>query len=61
MKTESNKKFPPALVGNTVRVPISDVDRGRGDAHNVMACVMEIKEDGFYCLGNKAGRYLLFD
>ncbi|KAL5238135.1 hypothetical protein ACI65C_005545 [Semiaphis heraclei] len=30
MKTRSNKKFPPALVGNTVRVPISDVDRGRG-------------------------------
>ncbi|CAI6358371.1 unnamed protein product [Macrosiphum euphorbiae] len=55
MKTRSNKKFPPALVGNTVRVPISDVDRGRGEAHNVLACVLEVTEDGFYRLGNKTG------
>eukprot|EP00102_Acyrthosiphon_pisum_P016228 XP_008187112.2 PREDICTED: uncharacterized protein LOC100575947 [Acyrthosiphon pisum] len=48
MKTRSNKKFPPALVGNTVRVPISNVDRGRGEAHNVLACVLEVTEDGFY-------------
>ncbi|KAL4089899.1 hypothetical protein QTP88_024835 [Uroleucon formosanum] len=41
MKAKSNKKFPPALVGNTVRVPISDVDRGRGEAHNVLACVLK--------------------
>lgn len=61
MKTRSNKKFPPALVGNTVRVPISDVDRGRGEAHNILACVLEVTEDGFYRLGNKTGTYCLID
>jgi len=60
MKTRSNKKFPLALVGNTVRVPISDVDRGR-EAHNILACVLEVTEDGFYRLGNKTGTFCLID
>jgi len=55
IETKSNKKSPPALVGNTVRVPISDVDRERGEAHNVLACVLEVTEDGFYRLGNRTG------
>jgi len=61
MKTRSNKKFPSALIGNTVRVPISDVDRGRGEAHNILSCVLEVTDYGFYRLENKTDTYCLID
>lgn len=51
----SSKQFPPASVGMTVRVPIPDVDRGRGDARNILAIVTEVTDDGFYRLGTKGG------
>lgn len=38
-------------MGTTNRVPISDVDRERGDSHNILAVVMSVTEDGFYRLG----------
>ncbi|KAE9531483.1 hypothetical protein AGLY_010689 [Aphis glycines] len=41
MKTWSNKKLKPAEVGATVRVPVPDVDKGRGDARNILAVVIE--------------------
>lgn len=39
----------------TVRVPVPDVDRGRGDARNILAVVTETTSDGFYRLGLKEG------
>ena len=50
MKINSDKKFPPASVGITVRVPIPDVDRGRGELRNILAVVMAVTQDGFYQL-----------
>lgn len=42
MKTWSDKKLNPADVGATVRVPVPDVDKGRGDARNILAVVTEV-------------------
>ncbi|XP_074041468.1 LOW QUALITY PROTEIN: KRAB-A domain-containing protein 2-like [Leptinotarsa decemlineata] len=36
MKANSDKKFPPVTKGVTVRVPIPDVDKGRGDLRWVL-------------------------
>ena len=55
MKINSDKKFPPASVGTTVRVPIPDVDRGRGELRNILAVVMTVTQDGFYQLGTTEG------
>lgn len=38
----STKKFPPAPIGSTVRVPVPDVDKGCGDARNILAIVLEV-------------------
>ncbi|KAK9732268.1 hypothetical protein QE152_g12977 [Popillia japonica] len=45
----SNQKFSEVQVGTTVRVPIPDVDRGRGSPRNVVAVVSDV-EDGLYKL-----------
>ncbi|KAK9679215.1 Paired box domain [Popillia japonica] len=37
----SNQKFSEVQVGTTVRVPIPDVDRGRGSPRNVLAVVSD--------------------
>lgn len=42
MKAASAKRFPPANVGDTVMVPIPDVDRGRAEFPNVKAVVIEV-------------------
>lgn len=42
MKTWSDKKLKPAEVGAIVRVPVPDVDKGRGDARNILAVVIEV-------------------
>ena len=55
MKFDSDKKFPPVPVGSTVRVPIPDVDKGRGDSRNILAIVMNVTEDGFYRIGTTQG------
>ncbi|XP_043476064.1 uncharacterized protein LOC122507427 [Leptopilina heterotoma] len=55
MKNLSDKKFPPVEKGLTVLVPIPDVDKGRGDARNILALVMEVADDGFYRLGTRNG------
>lgn len=49
-----NLKFPPCSVGDTVRVQIPDVDRGRGEFRNVLMAVIE-KADDLYRLGNERG------
>lgn len=42
MKAASEKRFPPANIGDTVMVPIPDVDRGRAEFTNVKAVVIEV-------------------
>ena len=54
MRMNSDIKFPPANVGDTVRVPVPDVHKGPGDARNILAAVLE-ETDGFYKLGTKDG------
>ncbi|CAG5009843.1 unnamed protein product [Parnassius apollo] len=53
MTALSNRKFPPCKIGDTVRVKIPDVDRGRGDFPNVLMVVLECDDDGLYKLGNQ--------
>lgn len=56
MLQRSNKKFAPVSVGQNVLVRIPDVDRGRAAPRNVMAVVMEWKEDSnLYKLGTPSG------
>jgi hypothetical protein len=42
MKTWSDKKLKPADIGVTVQVPVSNVDKGRGDAWNISAVVTNV-------------------
>ncbi|KFD47051.1 hypothetical protein M513_12039 [Trichuris suis] len=55
MKVDSDKQFLLARLGAAVRVPVPDVDRGRGDARNLLAVVMSVRENGFYRLGTAQG------
>ena len=55
MVNRSNSKFPLCKVGDTVRVSIPDVDRGRGDFRNILMAILEIDDKGFYKLGNYFG------
>jgi len=54
MLRSSNQKFPPAQVGDTVRVRVPDIDRGRMDYQNILAVVMDVDND-FYKLGTQYG------
>ncbi|XP_075210380.1 uncharacterized protein LOC142317718 [Lycorma delicatula] len=54
MKQTSQNKFPTVEVGKTVTIPTPSVDRGKGDARNVLGVVLE-KTEGFYKLGTKRG------
>ncbi|XP_022170651.1 KRAB-A domain-containing protein 2-like [Myzus persicae] len=45
MLRSSNQKFPPARVGDTVRVRVPDIDRGRMDYQNILAVVMDVDND----------------
>ncbi|KAK4880961.1 hypothetical protein RN001_004280 [Aquatica leii] len=54
MLKNSDVKFPPAKVGDNVRIRILDVDRGRGDPQTVLVVVMNV-EGGFYKLGTENG------
>ncbi|GFO14781.1 integrase core domain protein [Plakobranchus ocellatus] len=65
MKRDSRKKSPasthpppsplPVPLRAIVRVPIPDVDKGRGDSRNLFAVVLNMTEDGFYHLGTDQG------
>lgn len=55
MKQLSQKKFPEIQVGESVTVPVSSLDRGKGDARNILGVVMEKTADGFYKIGTKHG------
>lgn len=55
MLITSGKKNPPVIPGTTVRIPVPEVDRGRGDARNILAIVLKKTEDELYQLGTKQG------
>ncbi|KAL4152776.1 hypothetical protein QTP88_000609 [Uroleucon formosanum] len=55
MKTWSDKKLKPAEVGAKLRVLVPDVDKGCGDARNILAVVMKVTVDRYYRLGTKEG------
>nr|CAI5832451.1 unnamed protein product [Callosobruchus analis] len=55
MKVISDSTHAKAKSGSIVRIPVPDVDRGRGDTRSVLAVVLEATEDGFYRLGTKQG------
>jgi hypothetical protein len=55
MKSVSDSSNPSVSVGSTVRVPVPEVDRGRGDARSILAIVLKTTRDGFYKLGTRNG------
>uniref|UniRef100_A0A2S2NJR4 KRAB-A domain-containing protein 2 n=1 Tax=Schizaphis graminum TaxID=13262 RepID=A0A2S2NJR4_SCHGA len=55
MKFRSIHKFPPANIGDSVRVSLPDVDRGRADPRNIIFAVVSIEDGQYYKLGNKYG------
>ena len=55
MKMSSYGQFPIPMVGETVRIAVPDVDRGKGDAKSILAIVMDRTGDGLYKLGSRQG------
>ena len=55
MLTKSVERFAPALVGDTVMVPVPDVDRGCFEFPNIKAVVVECQPNVLYRLGTKLG------
>lgn len=51
---QDKKLNPPAKAGDSVIVPIPEVDRGKGDIINVVAVVLEISNDDLYKARNIA-------
>ena len=51
----SKERHREAEVGETVRIPIPDVDRARGDFHNVLGVVLSCT-DSNYKIGTKFGK-----
>lgn len=56
MKLMSDKSHSEASVGFTVRIPVPEVDRGKGDAKSILAIIIKITEEGFFQLGTRNGR-----
>lgn len=47
MKLASDQNFSNPIVGDTVRVQVPDIDRGKSDARSVLACVLEVTPNDF--------------
>jgi cytochrome c-type biogenesis protein CcmH/NrfG len=54
MVAASNKRYGTVEVGQTVRIPVEPMDRGKTDPRNVLAVVMN-NTDGYYTLGTPSG------
>ena len=39
----AREKFPPGRVGDTVKVRVPDVDRGRCDSRNILGVITEVE------------------
>ena len=55
MLRTSQKQFPPAQIGDTVRIQVPDVNCGRTDNRNMLAVVVGIEDSDFYKLANENG------
>lgn len=55
MKRTSNQKLPTVDKGCTVRVPVPNVDRGKGDARSTLGIVLDIVDDSYYRIGTRNG------
>ena len=56
MTKSSCDKFPPANVGDTIKLRVPDVDRGRCDPRNVLGVVTAVDGDKcLYKIGTKFG------
>ena len=53
MKKYSDKKCKEIEMGATVKIPVPDIDKGKGEAHNILAYAVEKSDDGFYKLATK--------
>ncbi|XP_051156759.1 uncharacterized protein LOC127278873 [Leptopilina boulardi] len=51
----SNNKFLPAAVGDSVKIPIPDVNRGRTDPKNLIVTFLSVHNET-YALGTREGR-----
>ena len=52
----TREKFPPGKVGDTVKVRVPDVDRGRCDSRNISEVIMEVHlTKDLYKIGTKDG------
>ncbi|XP_050508441.1 uncharacterized protein LOC126885719 [Diabrotica virgifera virgifera] len=56
MKLNSNKLLPTAKIGDTVRLPVPDLDRGRADARNTLGVVTTVEDNNmYYKIGTEKG------
>ena len=52
----AREKFPQRKVGDTVKVRVSDVDRGRCDSRNILGVIMEVDlTKDLYKIGTEDG------
>ena len=56
MKSMSDKSLCETSVGFTVRIPVPEVDRGKGDAKSILAIILKITKEEFFQLGTRNGR-----
>ena len=55
MIENTNKRLKTGTIGETVLIPIPDVDRGRGEHRNIKGVIMS-EADGFFKIGTVHGR-----
>lgn len=46
-KFRTINKFPPRIIGNTVRVKLPEVDRSKGDPQNVLCEIVSITDNQY--------------
>ena len=55
MTKTSARLHPAPKIGDTVLVPLADVDRSKGDPRNIMAVVVDVKDNNLIQVGNEHG------
>ncbi|XP_023242087.1 uncharacterized protein LOC111640310 [Centruroides sculpturatus] len=55
MINTSNSKYTAAIVDDTVRIRVPDVDRARSDGKNILGVVVAVKDKNLYKLDTKHG------
>ena len=55
MLKKSTSRYSSANIGDSVRVYLSEVDRGRCEFPNILAVIIDITSDGIFKLGTKEG------